>query len=159
MVELKDIPMGTILEDWDHEGVRCLIIRGSSALCAYLGVPIGHPLAGFAADTLLIKVHGGCFNFAAAGGEERPEDREAGFHRPEGWYWFGWSYDCWDDLKIGESREQNPDGQVWTLEAVRSEIHDAAYHFVKLRALAEELSMRALGWRRAISAERKGEAA
>lgn len=44
--ELVKMESGTILEDWYDDGVRCLIIRGPSSLCAYLGVPLDHPLLG-----------------------------------------------------------------------------------------------------------------
>ncbi len=44
--ELVAMKPGTIVADWMSEDVRCIIMRGPHSLCAYLGIPTTHLMAG-----------------------------------------------------------------------------------------------------------------
>jgi len=79
---MKADPSGTIYKDFMVLGVRCLIMRGPGALCAYLGIPLNHTLAYKDYDDVDLDVHGG-LTFAGSG--------EDGY-RPKGYWWFGWDY-------------------------------------------------------------------
>jgi len=54
MTKLSDItfeqcaadPPGTVYAELEERGYRMLILRGLFSLCAYIGVPKGHPLYG-----------------------------------------------------------------------------------------------------------------
>src|SRR5688572_17088313 len=74
-------PVGHIFEDRHEDGVRFLIMRGPAALCAYVGVPDSHPLAGQSYDDMPIQCHGG-LTYGDNGGDKWPK----------GWYWYGWDY-------------------------------------------------------------------
>ena len=74
--------VGHIFIDEFDENVRFLVLRSRASLCAYLGVPVGHPLAGFSCELLPIHAHGGLTYAGAGEGEMRPKD----------FYWYGWDY-------------------------------------------------------------------
>lgn len=79
--DLLAMEEGTIIKDWFDEGVRCIIVRGPSSLCAYVGIPSSHPLSGFDYDEVPIRCHDG-LTFSGEGDK----------YRPEGYYWYGWDY-------------------------------------------------------------------
>jgi hypothetical protein len=76
----KDKP-GTIYADWTDGDFRCLIMRGPDSLCAYIGVPKGHPFYGKGYNDINIECHGG-LTFS-----EPAHDKW-----PDGFWWFGWDY-------------------------------------------------------------------
>ena len=127
---------GTIYEDWFDGGVRCIIMRGPVALCAYLGVPEDHPLAGTSYDDLPLRCHGG-LTFSEKGG---------GKWHPAGFWWFGWDYAhagdfCFYDLKQGAVYSRD---KKWTVDEVRAEVSDVLWDFKKLVKLAETTKVKAL---------------
>jgi len=129
--ELAEDKQGTIYEDWFDEGVRCLIMRGLASLCAYLGVPIDHPLAGHNYGEIPLSVHGGLTYGNIGDGALRPKD----------FYWYGWDYGHCDDksfyyLKDGFSSCIHSKG--WTVEEVKSEVEDALWNFKKILRLLEK---------------------
>jgi hypothetical protein len=82
-----------VLYDWTYDGdppLRGYVVVGPiGAVCAYVGVPLGTPLAGTHYEDLNLDVPGG-LTFAAEGDDD---------HHPAGWYWFGWDYGHgWDML-------------------------------------------------------------
>lgn len=126
---------GTIYEDWYEEGIRCIIQRGPSSLCAYVGVPLNHPLAGFEYEALPIRVHGG-LTFSGKGESK---------YRPEGFYWYGWDYSHCDDYAFYYDTipglSSHTDDKKWTVAEVKKEvIFDAIYDFKKLVTIAEKIS-------------------
>lgn len=130
-IEMSKDPTGTIYEDWFDEGVRCLIMRGPSALCAYLGVPIDHPLAGRGYDSIPLDCHGG-LTFSRAG--------EGSY--PKGFWWFGWDYGHCDDRSfydLDRKTNFNRGGHEWTVDEVKREIESVLYNFKRLVSLAEDL--------------------
>ena len=74
--EMAKDEVGTIYVDSYIEGVRYLIIRGLASLCAYVGIPEQHPLAGQGDDLIDLDVHGG-LTFCGVGD---------GAHMPKEWY-------------------------------------------------------------------------
>lgn len=121
---------GTIYQDGYENGIRYLIVRGPVSLCAYVGVPLSHPLAGKSYDDIPLSVHGG-LTYAGAG---------EGTYRPAGYFWYGWDYSHAGDKSFYDL-EYQPRSQSteWTIEQVKSEIWDATYDFAKLVKLAESI--------------------
>jgi len=144
--EVLDMEVGKVLYDAYHEGIRVLVMRGPSSLCAYCGVPSKHPLAGHSYNDLSIGVHGG-LTFSREG--------KAGLvpipnKWPEGFYWYGWDYAhsgdrCAYDYKY--NRPLNPREKEWTVKEVVEEARWAAYDFAQLMKLAEVIATRALEWK------------
>lgn len=129
--EIAKDPAGTIYDDAYENGVRYIILRGPSALCAYVGVPISHPLAGKDYDSIPLSVHGG-LTYAKAG---------SGGYLPEGMYWYGWDYAHAGDTSFYDlTYGRHSQSKDWTVEMVRSEIWSATYDFEKLMRLAESIA-------------------
>ena len=130
--EVAEDESGTIYLDEFEDGVRSLIMRGPCALCAYMGVPFDHPLAGFEYDILPIECHGG-FTFAGEGTEENKW--------PEGFYWYGWDYGHCDDKSFYEivNATGDRDRKAWTPKLVLNDSWSARYEFKKLMSLAEQI--------------------
>ena len=131
--ELAQLESGTILKDWYDDGIRYLIMRGPSALCAYFGVPLDHPLAGLNYDALPVECHCG-LTFAGEGdGEMRPKDV----------YWYGWDYAHSGDKSFYnlDSRFAGlPEDKAWTLEDVEKDVNWSTYGINRLVKLAERIA-------------------
>jgi len=134
--ETKDKPTGAILHDEFQEGVRFIVMRGPSSLCAYLGIPTEHPLAGFHYDDLpSIEAHGGLTY--SGGGDEL---------RPKGFYWYGWDYGHSGDKSFHHDdyppmlRGLGEKG--WLVEDVVKDSWSAIYEFTRLMKLAELIAGR-----------------
>ena len=84
--ELKQKEVGAILHDEFDEGLRFIIMRGPASLCAYVGVPLDHPLAGHSYGDLPMEAHGG-LTYADKGEGKWPE----------GFFWYGWDYAHYGD--------------------------------------------------------------
>ena len=139
--EIIGFEPGHIFEDWIEDGIRHLVMRGPAALCAYLGIPKDHPLAGFGYNDVVVNCHCG-LTFASMGdGERFPEDR----------YWFGWDYahsgDCCTynhDPKMGYMSCRGE--KHWTVKEVKAEMWSAACDLKKQMNLAEKVAQKAMGW-------------
>jgi hypothetical protein len=118
-----------ILEDWYDDGVRCLIVRGPSALCAYLGVPLTHPLAGKDHNDIPIECHGGLTYSGEGDGKYRPKD----------FFWYGWDYGhCYDySFYFDKISLDQHDAKKWLVDNVKEDMQDAIYTFRKLMKLTE----------------------
>jgi hypothetical protein len=138
--EVVDAEVGHIFVDKFDEGLRFLIMRGPFHLCAYVGVPESHPLAGQNYDDLPIQCHGG-LTFAAKGGEKLGETWPAGF------YWYGWDYGHLDDQTIMPKVPGLSDrgGHKWTVSEVEGDSWQALYEFKRLVRVAERIHARAKG--------------
>lgn len=126
--------------------IRILVRRGGASLCAYVGIPIEHPLAGFFYDDMPLDCHGG-LTFC----EEGKKDNDW----PEGFYWYGYDYAHAGDymtyydtlpsstslknLKVLALRED----RKWTIKDVKAEAESVAYDFDKLAQLAVKVKDRA----------------
>lgn len=140
--ELSTLKSGTILEDAYLNGVRYIIVRGPVALCAYVGVPSGHPLANRDYNELPLSVHGGLTY--AGEGDDKPW--------PKGYYWYGWDYGHYGDVTFydlipgfsplhdGFSPLHDRAATRWTFKQVKSEIWDATYEFSRLVKLVEKVT-------------------
>jgi len=134
--ELKHKAIGAILHDEFKDGVRFIVMRGPASLCAYLGVPSDHPLAGHNYDDLLVDCHGG-LTFAGSGE-----------NWPTGWYWYGWDYAhagdyCfyYDEPPLAGNFDHSKEHK-WLLAEVIQDSWSAIYDFKKLVRLAEVIRNR-----------------
>ncbi len=144
--------LGHIAADYEENGVRVLIMRGASSLCAYIGIPEDHPLAGFKYDTLPIRCHGG-LTFGQKGQGRRVTDDGTERGWPEGYYWYGWDYGhSGDYATYYDEMPSLAGGHKWTVAEVKAETWSVTYYFEILMKLAEELVTKALWWRGAIEA-------
>lgn len=142
--ELRDLEPGTILHDEYRDGVRFIIMRGPSALCAYVGCPINHPLAGHSYENLNLSCHWG-LTFADQGKVISTEEGKLLAGWPKGFYWYGWDYGHCDDATFRELRGVS--GKKWLVKDVIDDAWSAIYDFKKLMKLAEEISTKAMKWR------------
>lgn len=136
--ELAKDEVGTIYHDELDEGIRFIVMRGPSALCAYAGIPESHPLAGHHYDLLPVQAHGG-LTF----GSKAKKDKAW----PLGFYWYGWDYehsgdfsfyyldDCLKDSLIFH----NTNDHKWTVKEVVEDSWGTLYDFKKLLKLAENI--------------------
>lgn len=132
-------PKSIIYRDWFDEGVRCLIMSGGASLCAYIGVPINHPLAGFDYDNLAIDCHGG-LTFSGEGD---------GKIWPQGYWWYGWDYahsgdySFYNDSPYLKGKYDHSDEKKWLVEDVAKDMWSAIYDFKRQMRFAEQISQRA----------------
>lgn len=136
--EVLNIKEGEIVRDWFDEGVRALVMRGPAALCAYLGVPEKHPLAGWNYDDLPLSVHGG-LTFGCLGKEPWPT----------GFYFYGWDYAHAGDACVYDYRpgvlplsSYKLNDKKWTVAEVEAEVKEAIWDFKKLMKLSEQIANR-----------------
>jgi hypothetical protein len=130
--DVLSAPVGHIFRDKFDEGLRFIVMRGPAALCAYIGVPLDHPLAGNSYDDIPINCHGG-LTYNDKGGDAWPD----------GYWWYGWDY-----AHAGDACGFSPSGismihgddTKWTPSMVESDAWDARYEFKKLMRLAEKVS-------------------
>lgn len=130
---------GHVFCDEFDEGVRFIILRGPVSLCAYVGVPPSHPLAGKDYDDLPISAHGG-LTYAGTG-----------VHGDGETYWYGWDYAHSGDRStydyITEGRRAMAERETaWTPAMVYADAWEAVYEFKKLVTLAEKIARE--GWQR-----------
>ena len=130
---------GTILHDQFKDGLRFIVMRGPSSLCAYVGVPIDHPLAHFDYDDLPVTAHGG-LTFAGEGDK----------WRPEGFYWYGWDYShAGDKSMFAKELPDNllalhGDDKEWLVQDVIRDSEDTLFDFKSLLRLAEQIKKETL---------------
>jgi len=134
MKEMKYLPERlkkpeVLLDTWE-EGLRIIILSLGTHPCAYVGIPLEHPLAGFNYDDLdFIECHGG-FTFSEAGDDK---------YLPKGFWWYGWDYahvgDWMGYYKEGEFR----DYKKWTTEEIYEEAKLVAWDMRKLMNLIEKI--------------------
>lgn len=139
--QLAADPVGTVYADRVKNDVRCVILRGSASLCAYVGVPLSHPLAGHSYNMINLRVHGG-LTYSSKGTNEP---------LPDNLWWYGWDYGHCDDMCFyhlkDEYKSLSWERKAWTVAEVEAELWSATYEFSKLIQLAEVIFCRALGWR------------
>lgn len=119
---------GKIVEQWEEDGIKIMIVSLYSHFTAYFGLPINHPLSGFDYDSIPLNVHGG-LTFGSKG---------SGGILPEDLFMYGWDYaHCGDYYfyELGDS--PNDTEHDWTLKEVREEVKSALYDFKQLVKIAE----------------------
>lgn len=129
--ELAADKRATVYIDAFEDGVRYVILRGGGSLCAYLGIPLAHPLAGKNYDDLPLDCHGG-LTFGSEG--------DGKYGHEKGWFWYGWDYahlgdKSFYDLEFGFSHSDSD--KEWTVGDVKAEIWSVIYDFKKLMKLVE----------------------
>ena len=137
--QLAADPEGTVYKEGYSNDIRYIILRGTSALCAYVGIPKKHPLAGHHYNNFCLPVHGGLI----FGGEGK------GDFLPEDYFWYGWDYGHCNDMSFYNltSPDYALNGKKWTVKDVDNEIWEATYNFKRLCDLAESIYMKVKGWR------------
>jgi len=146
--QLAEDAEGTVYVDRFEDGVRLVILRGPASLCAYLGIPLSHPLAGNSYDDLSIDCNGG-FTYGAPGGKITALDAKL--------YWWGWDHahcgdKCFYDLKYRLGVGRN-DEKGWTVEDVEKEVWKAVYDLKRLMAVAEKAFAKGAGWRNSLASK------
>ena len=122
--------VGHVFHDEFTKGMRFIILRGPASLCAYVGLPLEHPLSGQSYDDLTVDCHGG-LTFSKEGD---------GKHLPKSYWWYGWDYAHCDDASTYDARYPlNRNGKQWTSEMVKDESFSALYDFERLMKLAEKI--------------------
>lgn len=128
--DISPIPVGTLFKDWVEDGVRAIVLRAPWSFCAYIGVPLAHPLAGFDYNMIPVNCHGG-LTYADRGGEYLPED----------WYWYGWDYSHFGDFVFYSSAIGTvlpcTGEKLWTLGEITAEVENVLNDFIALAKLAE----------------------
>jgi len=130
--------VGTIVFDEFDEGLRFIIMRGPYHWCAYIGIPLEHPLSGFFYGDLNIDCHCG-LTFSSIGGGERYGKPDP---RPEGYWWYGWDYGHLGDKSFygtGKEYEFLENSKNWTIGEVKKDSWKAKYDFKKLMKLSEKI--------------------
>lgn len=129
---------GTIFMDKFDEGVRFIIMKGGSSLCAYIGFPVDHPLSGFGYDDLPVTAHGG-LTFSSKGEGKWPE----------AYWWYGWDYahsgdycDYYDKTPLALSAYSRSNDKKWLVEDVEKDSWETIYQFKQLAKLAEQISQK-----------------
>ena len=79
-----------LLDTIDKEtGFRIIILSLGTHPCAYVGIPVNHPFAGWdCEDVGFIDCHGGITYSREGDGD----------YLPEGYWWYGWDYAHADDF-------------------------------------------------------------
>lgn len=146
--EVLEMEVGHIAADYYENSLRVIVMRGPASLCAYVGVPLSHPLAGHAYDDLPVAVHGGLTYSKKGEGDQLPE----------GFWWYGWDYAHSGDRCVHDYREYmlakfplREDEVEWTVDAVKKETWSVTYDFEKLMRLSEKIATKALGWKETIA--------
>ena len=131
--EIKSKESGTILHDVLDGGIRFIVMRGPCSICAYVGIPSEHPLAGFHYNEIPVRAHGG-LTFSGEG--------EGAKWRPEGFYWYGWDYGhsgdkafYYDDMPALLSLND----REWLVEGVIDDSWETISDFRELVNLAEKI--------------------
>ena len=128
--EIKTMKEGKILHDEFRDGMRFIIMKGPASLCAYIGLPIQHPLSGYDYDIIPLDCHGGLTYSGKGDG-----------YRPEGFWWYGWDYAhsgdrCFYDDKYGDKLKED---KKWTVEKVIDDAWASIYTMKHLMELAEKI--------------------
>lgn len=122
----------SVLKDFAVSGtpLRGLVVHSGFCLCAYVGVPRDHWLAGM--DELEFDCHFGV-TFRGEGD---------GFLRPQDWYWYGWDYGHFTDhielpgelpqeiLDLWDSMRRRHGAKRWTVEELEHDIVDVAVNLM-----------------------------
>ncbi len=127
--QLVALPSGTRLHEELVDGIRFLVLRGSVALTAYVGIPFNHPLAGLDYDTIPLDCHGG-LTYAGPGD---------GYSKAFGWFWYGWDYGHAGDRTF----LRGPGERSWLLEDVLTDSTIPRDDFRKLVRLADRIRLNA----------------
>lgn len=132
--DLAEDAVGTVYVDRWEDGARFVVLRGPSALCAYLGIPPTHPLAGHSYDDLPISAHGG-LTYAGS----------SLIGLVGGLYWYGWDYahagdKSFYDLKYDLTPMRIAGDHAWLPEEVEKDSWTAQYEFKALMHLAESIA-------------------
>ena len=132
--QVKEV--GTIVAQWFDGVIECTVLRGPSSFCAYLGIPINHPLAGFDYDDIPLSCHWGL----TYGGTDL-----SGLTKNK--YRYGWDYGHCDDVSTYDIElpilTRKPGAKNWTVGEIVQEIDDVLYDFKRLVKIAELIGIKA----------------
>lgn len=129
--DVKNAAAGDVFCDEFDEGIRFIILRGPGSLCAYIGISVDHPLAGWEYDDLPITAHGG-LTYSGTG-----------VHGDGSTYWYGWDYAHSGDRPTYDFGDRfDRDEKEWTPAMVYSDSWETKWEFKKLVGLVEKISRR-----------------
>jgi hypothetical protein len=110
----------TVHADLETTPVRNLILSGMFGPCAYVGLPIDHPMAGLEVE---LNVHGGIT--WSGSGADRPSVEQMA----DRWWW-GWDYCHSGDRAFGKGLDSP--GRVYSLSEILTEATEAASELIDL---------------------------
>lgn len=148
-MELVSHEQGRVYVDRFEDEVRVVILRGPGSLCAYLGIPIDHPLAGTDYNDLNVSCNGGLTYGGGRSIDALSSDR----------YWYGWDHAHCSDLCFYQIQFSTtiPDGaKPWLVEDVEAEIWSAVYDLKKCMQVAEKAFIKGAKWREVSKGEGHG---
>lgn len=129
--DVKNAEVGHAFVDEFDEGVRFIILRGPGSLCAYVGVSVDHPLAGWDYDDLPVSAHGG-LTYSGIN-----------VHGDGSTYWYGWDYNHSGDKSAWDSPyTRDREEKEWTPAMVYSDAWEPRWEFKKLVRLVEKIQRR-----------------
>jgi hypothetical protein len=132
-IECAAEPTGTIYFDYFDEGIRIVIMRGPASVNTYLGIPLGHPLAGYGYDDVPVECHGG---LTYSGNKIK--------NLPEGYWWYGYDYCHCDDMAFHDlTYRPDSEDKPWTPEEIKADVWSATYSLRRLMKLAESIYLKA----------------
>lgn len=127
--DVLDAKSGHIFAEDADEGCRFVILRGPCSVCAYVGIPATHPLAGMNYDQVPLNVHGG-LTFSDKGD----------FLGLAGWWFYGWDYAHCGDFTVYDEKYGRGDDKKWTPKLVADDsMWSGWYAFQSLARLAQRL--------------------
>ena len=116
--QLQEDEAGTVYIDETKDGLRFLVLRGVGSLCAYVGLPLGHSLAGHGYDDVNIDCHGGLTYSAKGNSEFLPKDH----------WWYGWDYCHYMDASLLPFPSLS-EGHKWLVKEVEEDSRGALSDF------------------------------
>lgn len=121
--QLAELPENTILLTW-YDGIfKCVIIRSTYSLCAYVGVPIRHDFNKIENVRDYIECHWG-ITFL-------DETNVLG----TGYMWYGWDYGHGGDCTFYSLKNEYgfpPIGKKWVVNEVEAETKEVVLNIKKL---------------------------
>lgn len=137
--EISKAKGGHIFMDRWNEGMRFVILKGGSSLCAYVGFPLDHPLSGFNYDDIPVRAHGG-LTFSGSDNKSLPA----------GYYFYGWDYahcndycDYYDREPLVSKFDHSKD-KKWLVEDVEKDSWETIWDFKSLMKLSEAIATKYL---------------
>ena len=128
---------GCIVKDWYEDGVRRLILNmKGSHFTQYIGIPKGHPLAGFSYDDIPLNCHYGLTFSGEGEGKLTAKD----------FYWYGWDYahsgdyTYFEKMKNDKLFKKSNNEKDWTFKEVIEDGRDVVYDFKRLIKLSERIT-------------------
>ncbi len=121
-----------------NKEVKFIITKGPISFCAYVGIPLSHPLSWLKYPDINSNMSHpphGLFTYSS-------HKKIDGW--PEGLYWYGWDYsqkgDKRKDEPINRKDKDNVPKKDWTINEIIKDSKEALYSFLRLMTLSEKIA-------------------